>query len=111
MGVKKNRREFSRQLDPKIARKMEASGVLIANAAKSEIVRMGVVDTGRTLASVDYKVQRTTSRMGDGVTVRVGTPVRYARFPHSGTRHVVARPWLITGANKARDGLRRVWES
>lgn len=107
MGVKKNRRESSRQLDLKAAQKMEASGILVTNAAKSEIVRMQVIDTGRTLSSVEHEVEQGV----DGGTVRVGTRLKYARFPHSGTRHVVARPWLITGANKARDGLRRVWES
>lgn len=97
MGVKKNRRESSRQLDLNIARKMEASGILIASKVKA----LAPVDTGRLRLSYEHEVE--------GDTLRVGTRVTYAKFQEFGTRHQPAQPHLVPGVNASRGALRNIW--
>ena len=101
--LRSNRAAVGQKLREVKNERLEKSGIIIQNAMKSEIVRMHVIDTGRTLSSVEYIKQ--------GDTVYVGTRLGYARFPALGTRFQAARPWPITGTNVARPALIVLWKA
>ncbi len=95
--MKSYRKEAMRSVRSTMAKRHDAAGFVVSNAAKKN----APVDTGRLRASIVHDAD------ADGVVI--GTNISYGIFQERGTRHQEGTPFLLPGAVESIPKLRDVY--
>ncbi len=81
---------------------LEAVGLQAENNTKTQITKVGAVDTGRLRNSITHT--------SDEDTAYVGTNVEYAAYVEYGTSKMAARPYLKPAVNNNAAQYRAIFE-
>lgn len=119
--------EVTREIEAGVKKNISAASIYLASVIKADISQTGTLryasgkgrkqktvknfthsapgnppykQTGRLRASIAWELR--------GVTGRVGSNVRYARFLELGTRKMAARPFFVTNMRKHHATLVRI---
>jgi hypothetical protein len=105
--------EYEKHIDGITRKKLDQSGLIVANHIKIVITEKGLIVTGRYRSSIAHSLisQKPVVRIGvDDHYVFAGTNVHYAVYLEFGTEHIPTYAPMRTGLARSKSEVQEVWK-